>query len=349
MASPPQMARASHCSDIARLAAVTHGFVGADLEALCREAAMVTLRKVMPQMDWGAASIPDEVLLKLEVGIEDFLDALKEVEPSAIREVFTEIPDVAWGDVGGLEEVKRALIESIEWPLKYAELFRRAGTVPPKGLLLTGAPGTGKTLLAKAAASQCGVNFISIKGPALLSKWVGESEKGVREVFKKARQASPCIIFFDEVEALVPVRGGGGGDSHVTDRVISQFLTELDGIEELKGVVVLAATNRPDLIDPALLRPGRFDLQLELPPPDEKGRREILQVHTRGKPLAPQVDLSALALRAEGLVGADIASLCQRASLLAIREFLEKHSPADLAPLQIAPRHFEEALAAIGK
>ncbi|MEK7814529.1 MAG: AAA family ATPase, partial [Chloroflexota bacterium] len=229
-----------------RLAEITHGFVGADLEALSREAAMTTLRKVLPRLQLDADYVPLEVLSELEVTMDDFLEALKEVEPSAIREVFTEVPDVGWDEVGGLDEAKEALREAVEWPLRYPDLFGQARTSPPKGILLTGPPGTGKTLLAKAVASQSGVNFISVKGPALLSKWVGESEKGVREVFKKAKQASPCIVFFDEMDALTPVRDAANG-SQVTDRVVSQFLAELDGIEELKGVTVIAATNRPDL------------------------------------------------------------------------------------------------------
>lgn len=334
-----------------RLAEITHGFVGADLEALCREAAMCALRNIFPSIDFELEEIPYEVLLQLQVTMDDFLDALKEVEPSAIREVFTEIPDVKWDDVGGLEGVKQVLRETIEWPLKHARLFEHAKTNPPKGILLYGPPGTGKTLLAKAVASQSEVNFISVKGPALISKWVGESEKGVREVFKKAKQASPCIVFFDELDALAPVRGAGGGDSHATERVISQFLTELDGIEELKGVVVLAATNRLDIIDPALLRAGRFDFLLELPIPDEKARLEIFKIHTRGKPLASDVDLKALARITDGLAGSDIESICKKASLLAIREFLEGAPGTghlvpekDYAKFKIESKHFDEAI-----
>jgi transitional endoplasmic reticulum ATPase len=333
--------------DLERLAGITHGFVGADLEALCREAAMITLRKIMPKIEFEADYIPYELLLELEVTMDDFTEALKEVEPSAIREVFTEIPDVKWSDVGGLEEAKRVLMEIIEWPLRYPELFKQANTNPAKGILLTGPPGTGKTLLAKAVASESEVNFISVKGPALLSKWVGESERGIREVFRKAKQASPCIVFFDEIDAIVPVRGTSA-DSHVTERVISQFLTELDGIEELKGVVVLAATNRPDIIDPALLRAGRFDLQLELPIPDEKARLQIFQIHTRGKPLAEDVDLEALAEATEGLVGSDIEAISRKASMLAIREFLDQTDPnckeMDFSGFKIGARHFRQAL-----
>jgi len=328
--------------DLERLAEITHGFVGADLEALSREAAMITLRKIMPKIEFAADYIPYELLLELEVTMDDFLEALKEVEPSAIREVFTEVPDVKWSDVGGLEEIKRVLKETIEWPLKYSDLFKQANTNPAKGILLTGLPGTGKTLLAKAVASESGVNFISVKGPALLSKWVGESEKGIREVFKKAKQASPCIIFFDEIDAIAPTRGASA-DSHVTERVISQLLTELDGIEELKGVVVLAASNRPDIIDPAILRAGRFDFQLELPLPDEKARLEIFKVHTKDKPLASDVDLESLAKATEGIVGSDIEAVSKRASMLAIREFIDQKKK-DVTKFKISARHFSSAL-----
>lgn len=333
--------------DLERLAEITHGFVGADLEALCREAAMVALRKIMPKIEFDIDYIPYETLLELQVTMDNFLEALNEVEPSAIREVFTEIPDVKWSDVGGLEETKRVLKETIEWPLKYPKLLEYAGTKPPKGILLYGPPGTGKTLLAKAVASESEANFISIKGPALLSKYVGESEKGIREVFKKARQASPCILFLDEIDSLAPVRGSGGGDSHVTERVISQFLTELDGIEELKGVVVLAATNRLDIIDPALLRAGRFDFLLELPLPDEKARLEIFKVHTRGKPLDRDVDLEVLARATDGLAGAEIESICRKASMLAIREFLEfkrDKEGEDYSDFKISLKHFREVM-----
>jgi len=333
--------------DLEKLAAITHGFVGADLEALCREAAMITLRRIMPDIDFASSYIPYERLLEVEVTMDDFLAALAEVEPSAIREVFTEVPDVRWEDIGGLEDVKQLLVEAVEWPLKYGRLFDQAKTAPPKGILLHGPPGTGKTLVAKAVAHESGVNFISVKGPELISKWVGESERGVREVFRKAKQASPCIVFFDELDSLAPRRDAVGGDSHVTERVVSQFLTEMDGIEELKGVVVLAATNRLDLIDPAFLRPGRFDALVELPVPDREARLAIFRVHTRDKPLAPDVDLAELADRTEGLVGADIESICRQAAMLAIREFLEGHSDVeDYASFQIARRHFGEAMKA---
>ncbi|MDP2726196.1 MAG: AAA family ATPase, partial [Dehalococcoidia bacterium] len=301
-------------------------------------------------LDLDANYIPYELLLELEVKMDDFQEALREVEPSALREVFTEIPNVSWDDVGGLEEAKRLLMETIQWPLRYPEVFRQANTAPPKGILLSGPPGTGKTLLAKAVANESGANFISIKGPALLSKWIGESEKGIREVFKKARQASPCIVFFDEIDAIAPSRGAGG-DSHVTERVVSQLLTELDGIEELKGVVVLAATNRPDILDPALLRPGRLDRQLELPAPEEAARLEIFRIHTRGKPLTSDVDLESMAKATSGLVGSDIEGICQRAAMLAIREFVHKLSASptaeELAALEVAARHFEEALRSV--
>ena len=328
--------------DLVRISEITHGFVGADLEALSREAAMVTLRELFPIIDFQMEEIPYETLMKLQVTMDDFMEGLKEVEPSAIREVFTEIPDVKWSDVGGLSEIKSVLKETIEWPLKYDKLFEHAKTSPSKGILLYGPPGTGKTLLAKAVASESEVNFISIKGPEILSKWVGESEKGVREVFKKAKQASPCIIFFDEIDSVVPRRGSEAA-SHVVDRVISQFLTELDGIEELKGIVVLAATNRLDIIDPALLRAGRFDFLLELPVPDEETRLEIFKVHTRGKPLNSDVDLKSLVDATEGLVGADIESICRKASLSAIREFIENGSK-DYSKFLISALHFKEAM-----
>ncbi|MBI3976771.1 MAG: AAA family ATPase [Chloroflexi bacterium] len=333
--------------DLDRLAAITHGFVGADLAALCREAAMACLRRALPAFDFARSELPLEDLLRLEVTMDHFLEALNEIEPSAIREVFTEVADVKWDQVGGLDEVKRVLREAVEWPLKYGDRFAYARTSPPKGVLLTGAPGTGKTLAAKAVASESGVNFISIKGPALLSKWVGESEKGVREVFKKARQTAPCIVFFDEIDALVPLRGTGGAESHVSERVVSQFLTELDGIEELRGVVVLAATNRPDILDPALLRPGRFDVTVELPLPDRAARRAILEVHTRGRHLSGDVDLDELAEQAEGLVGADLEGLARRAAMLAIRESVEREPGAQFTPFGVERRHFAEALAAI--
>jgi len=305
--------------DMNHLADITHGFVGADLEALCREAAMICLRDILAEIDFSLAQIPYESMAKLEVQMDHFLAAMQEVEPSAIREVFVEVPNVRWTDVGGLAGLKQRLTEAVEWPLHYPELFAQAGVQPPKGILLTGPPGCGKTLVAKAIANESQVNFISVKGPALLSKYVGESERQMREVFRKARQAAPCIVFFDEVDSLIPVRGSGLSDSPVTDRVLSQFLAELDGLEELKGVLVLAATNRPDRLDPAVLRPGRFDELVELPLPDAPGRLEIFEVHLRAKPLAPKIKLDDLVARTEGFSGAKIASLCNLAALKAVR------------------------------
>jgi transitional endoplasmic reticulum ATPase len=329
------------------LAGITHGFVGADLEALCREAAMICLRRIMSEIDFSMTSIPYEQLAKLEVYMDDFLSALREVEPSAIREVFVEIPDVRWEDVGGLGEVKRRLVEAVEWPLKFPNLFKKAGINPPKGILLSSPPGCGKTLLAKAMANESKVNFITVKGPALLSKYVGESEKGVREVFRKARQAAPCILFFDEIDALIPTRSGVSSDSHVAERVLSQLLAELDGVEELKGVLVLGATNRLDMLDPAVLRPGRFDEVVEIPMPDEKGREEIFRVHLQNKPLAPGISPNELASRTEGFSGAEIASVCNKAAFRAVRRAVEagKDTPADQAELLIVTEDFDEVLA----
>jgi len=333
--------------DMDHLAEITHGFVGADLEALCREAAMICLRHLMPEIDYGLTTIPYEQLAQLEVHMDDFLAALREVEPSAIREVFVEVPDVRWQDVGGLRTVKKRLKEAVEWPLKYAHLFKEAGIKPPKGILLSGPPGCGKTLLGKAIATESRVNFISVKGPALISKYVGESERGVRETFRTARQAAPCIIFLDETEALLPVRGVGASDSHVSERVLSQFLAELDGIEELKGVLVLGATNRLDMVDPAVLRPGRFDEIVEIPPPDQEDRQEIFEVHLRGKPLDPPISTTELAAKTEGLSGAEIAAVCNKAALAAVRRAVEaeagKKKPGGVKVLILAS-DLEEAL-----
>ncbi len=333
--------------EMGHLAEITHGFVGADLEALCREAAMICLRRLMPDIDLALAAIPYEQLAKLEVHMDDFMAALREVEPSAIREVFVEVPDVRWEDVGGLKSVKERLIEAVEWPLKYAHIFKKAGIKPPKGILLSGPPGCGKTLLAKAIANESGVNFISVKGPALMSKYVGESERGVREIFRTARQAAPCIIFLDETEALLPARGAGGSDSHVSERVLSQFLAELDGIEELKGVLVLGATNRLDLMDPAVLRPGRFDEIVEIHLANEEDRREIFAVHLRGKPLGEGISAGSLAPRSEGLSGAEIAAVCNKAALTAVRRAVEAEigqEGAGEAKVLIMPADLEEAL-----
>ncbi len=333
--------------DMERLAEITHGFVGADLEALAREAAMTALRKILPQIDFEMAEIPYELLMSLEVTMDNFMDAMKEVEPSAIREVFVEVPDVKWDDVGGLGEIKDALKETVEWPLKYAELFKKADTKPPKGIILHGRPGTGKTYLAKALASESGVNFISVKGPQILSRYIGESEKGVRELFRMAKQASPCILFLDEIDSLTPRRSNDSSGSGVIDRVIGQFLTEMDGIEDLKGVIVLAATNRIDLIDPALLRSGRFDLIFELPLPDEKTREKIFEIHTRRKPLGKKVSLNKLAAKTDSLTGSDIEFVCRKAAMLAIRALIDQNrgSQDEVSDdISVLESHFDEAI-----
>ena len=306
-----------------KLAEITHGFVGADLQALCRESAMLCLRKALPEIDLGMPNIPYETMMNLKVSMDHFFEALKEIEPSALREVFVEIPNVRWEDVGGLESVKQQIREAVEWPLKYPDMFKQAKINTPKGILLYGPPGTGKTLLAKAVANETKVNFISVKGPALISKYVGESERGIRDMFKKAKQAAPCIIFFDELDVITP-RRGEGSDSHVTERVIGQFLTEMDGIEELKGVLVLAATNRMDQIDQALLRAGRFDYLIEIPIPDEETRLKIFQVHTKDKPLEKGLDLKRFAQETEGMTGADIELICKKAALTTIRNAISK-------------------------
>ncbi len=320
--------------DLDELAEITHGFTGADLAALCREAAMHALRRFLPKIDLEKG-IPTEVLKELKVTRQDFLEALKDIQPSALREVYVEIPEVHWDDIGGLEEVKQELREVVEWPLKHPEYFKEMGIEPPKGILLYGPPGCGKTLLAKAVATESGANFIAVKGPEILSKWVGESERAIREIFAKARQAAPCVIFFDEIDSIVP-RRGFRFDSGVTDRIVNQLLTELDGIAKLEGVVVIGATNRPDILDPALLRPGRFDRIIYVPPPDRKARLEIFKVHTRKMPLADDVDLEKLADMTEGYTGADIAAVCREAAIIALREAGK--------PTKVTMRHFEEAL-----
>jgi transitional endoplasmic reticulum ATPase len=317
--------------DLKRLADTSHGFVGSDLAALAKEAAMRSLRRVIPNIDLSADSIPSSILNKITVRMEDFADVLNEMEPSAMREVFVEIPNVHWSDIGGLGKIKRELKEAVEWPLKYRGLFARSKAAPPKGILLYGPPGTGKTLLAKAVANESEANFISVKGPELLSKWVGESEKGVREIFRKARQSSPCIIFFDEIDAIAPVRGAGYGDSGVTERVISQLLTELDGLEVLKDVIVIGATNRPDILDPALLRPGRFDRLLFIGPPDLDSRIQILNIHSKNIPLANDVNIEKIAERTESFTGADIASFVSSSLMLAMEEHISRYQDPEEA------------------
>jgi len=335
--------------NLEKLADISHGFVGADLQALAKEAAMRALRRVLPDINLSSEGIPVETLRKIIVRMQDFMDVIKEMEPSAMREVFVEVPDIKWDDIGGLSPIKQELQEAVEWPLKYLGVFTYADATPPKGILLYGPPGTGKTLMAKAAANESEANFISIKGPELLSKWVGESEKGVREIFRKARQAAPCIIFFDELDAIAPTRGGDHGDSHVTERVISQFLTEMDGLEILTNVVVIGATNRPDIIDPSLLRPGRFDRILYVSPPDRDSRLQIIKIHTKRKPVAGDVNIEQLADKTEGYTGADIASLSSAAVMLSLREHIEKYPDPKEAErhaqeLKISMKHFENAM-----
>lgn len=321
--------------NLKKLSEVTHGFVGADLASLSKEAAMVRLRKVMPEIELkDDQPISDDVLKKLRIYQSDFLEALKVVRPSALREVLIEVPNVKWDDVGGLTDVKQELIEAVEWPLKHPEAFSRLGVKPPKGVLIYGAPGTGKTMLAKAVANESDANFILVKGPELLSKWVGESEKAIREVFKKARQTSPTIIFFDEIDSIAPKRGGSGGEGHVTERVVNQMLTEMDGLEGMRDIVIIASTNRPDIIDSALLRPGRFDRIILTPVPDQKTREEIFKVHTSSIPLEG-VDISELAKKSENYVGADIEAVCREAAILALRD--------DIKAKKVTMAHFNKA------
>ncbi|MEO7003579.1 MAG: AAA family ATPase, partial [Ktedonobacterales bacterium] len=354
----------AHDIDLAELARITPGFVGADLAALCRESAMAALRRTFPTAVLTSGSIPTDHLLALTVTMNDFRDALRMIEPSATREVAVELSQTSWDDVGGLDDAKRTLIETIQWPLRYPELYAEMDLEPTRGVLLSGPPGTGKTLIARALATACQANFISVKGPELLSKWVGESERGVRETFQRAKQVAPCVLFLDEMDALAPQRGNAF--DNVGDRLIGQLLTELDGIEGRRGVIVVAATNRPELIDPAVLRSGRFDLVLELPLPDRDARRAILAIHTRKRPLATNVALDALAKRSDGLSGADIEAACRRAANLALAEWLRARGantvpgsngakgangangasatrPISSQGPQIEMRHFEEA------
>ncbi len=317
------------------LAEVTHGFTGADIAALCREAAMNALRRFLPKIDLEKDVIPAEVLEELKVSRGDFAEALKTIQPSALREVILEIPNVTWDMIGGLEDVKQQLKEAVEWPLKYPDVFKRLGIRPPRGILLYGPPGVGKTLLAKAVATESEANFISVKGPEVLSKWVGESEKAVREIFRKARETAPCIIFFDELDSIAP-RRGIHTDAGVTDRIVNQLLTEMDGMQSLKGVVVIGATNRPDILDPALLRPGRFDRVIFVPPPDFQARLQILKIHTKDMPLAPDVNLDELARITDGYTGADLESVCREAALTAARENIQASN--------VTMKHFKAAL-----
>lgn len=310
--------------DLDWLSDKTHGYSGADLSALTKEAAMAALRRVLPDVDLEAEEIPREVLNRISVTQDDFKSALRDMQPSTMREVLIEKPNVKWEDIGALDSAKQELKEAVEWPLKYGKVFEHMSAKPPKGILLYGPPGTGKTMLAKAVATESEANFIAVKGPEFLNKWVGESEKAVRETFRKARQASPCVIFMDEIDSIAPERGKGGSDDGVTERVISQMLTEMDGLESLNNVVVIAATNRPDIMDPALLRPGRFDKSILIGPPDAASREAIFGIHTRSKPLEDDVKLADLAARTEGCTGADIAAICNEAVMNAVRNLIAK-------------------------
>jgi len=319
--------------DLKHLAEITHGYTGADLAALCREAAMKALRRYLPEINLEEKRIPQQILEKMEVKMDDFMNAYREIVPTAMREVYVEVPAVHWDDVGGLEDVKQQLREMVEWPLKKPEKFRKMGIKPPKGVLLYGPPGCGKTLIARAVATESESNFISIKGPEVFSKWVGESEKAIREVFRKARMAAPCVVFIDEIDSIAPRRGLGYSDSGVTERVVSQLLTEMDGLISMENIVVLAATNKPEILDPALMRPGRFDRLIYIPPPDENARLQILKVHTRNMPL-DNVNLDEIAKNTNGYSGADLEALCREAAINALRRDSEK----------IEMRDFNEAL-----
>jgi len=326
--------------DLKKLAEMTHGYTGADLASLARETAMKALRRYLPEINLEEERIPPSVLEKMEVRMEDFINAYKEITPTAMREVYIEVPTVHWTDIGGLEEVKQELREAVEWPIKNPEVFKRMGIRAPKGILLSGPPGCGKTLLARAVATESEANFITIKGPEVFSKWVGESEKAIREVFRKARMAAPAVIFFDEFDSLVPRRGMGYADSGVSERVISQLLTEMDGIMTLEDVVIIAATNRPDIVDPAVLRPGRFDRLIYVPEPDEKARFDIFKLYTKDMPLAKDVDLKHLAGMTKSYSGADIEALCREAAMNALRK--------DVKSNEVLLMDFQKAMEKIG-
>jgi transitional endoplasmic reticulum ATPase len=339
-----------------RIAAVTHGFVGADLEYLCKEAAMKCLRRLLPELKLEEEKVPPETLEKLVIKMNDFQNAIREITPSAMREVYLEPPDVKWDDIGGLDTVKRELQEAVEWPMRFPEMYKQLGHTAPKGILLHGPSGTGKTMLAKAVATESEANFISVKGPELMSKWVGESEKGIRDIFRKARQASPCVIFFDEVDSIASVRGGAmlggfgsGGAYSGSERMISQLLTEMDGMQEMHDIVVIAATNRVDMIDTALLRPGRFDKIVYIPNPDKVTRERILQSHTNGKPIKKDVDIDRIAEMTEGFSGADVSSVANTAVSLVLHDYIQKYQSPEEAlrhtsePL-VSMRHFEDAI-----
>jgi len=351
--------------NIEKIAAVSHGYVGADLEYLCKEAAMKCLRRLLPELNLEEEKIPTETLDKLIVNGDDFKKALVEVTPSGMREVFIENPDVSWDEIGGLAEVKRELMEAVEWPMKYPGLYDKLGHKMPRGILLHGPSGTGKTLMAKAVATESEANFVSVRGPELLSKWVGESERGIREIFKRARQSAPCVIFFDEIDSIAPVRGAGG-ETQVTERVVSQLLTELDGMENMHGVIVLAATNRADMIDPALLRPGRFDKIISIPLPDKDGRKRVLEIHSKDIPLADangpdKIDFEKLAELTDGLSSADVAAIANTAVSLVVHEHLDDAAPGKnlsddetkkivdaiekkAADAKVTMKHYEEAV-----
>ena len=325
--------------DIKRLSDITHGYTGADISSLSREAAMKALRRYMPEINLEEERVPPEILERMVVKEDDFLSAYREITPTAMREVYVEIPSVRWKEVGGLDEIKNELIQSVEWPLKKPEVFKRMGIKPPRGILLYGPPGCGKTLLARAVATESEANFIAVKGPEIFSKWVGESEKAIREVFRKARTAAPAIIFFDELDSIIPRRGAGYSDSGATERVISQLLTEMDGIESLQNVVVIAATNRPDILDPAVMRPGRFDRLIDVPAPDSKALMQIFKIHTRDMPLSKDVDLQEIAEKAREYSGADVEALCREAAMNALRDSVDAK--------EVTRRDFDKAIETI--